>query len=155
MRTTHIVTTTALALGLAAGGFTLIPALAQDHKTEARVEAKARLSIAEVRQQIAALGYENVDRIERESSGYEVRARTRSGERVKLYVDASSGDIVHTRSDFADGAARTERRGAEARGAAEDCSKRRCRDDRAQVRVSKTVGWYLSEIYDRMKSAGI
>jgi hypothetical protein len=39
---------------------------------------------------------------------------------------------------------------------ARDCSERRCRDDgRVQSLSSEAMGWYLSDIYGRMKSAGI
>ena len=155
MRTTHILTTTALAVALATGGFTLIPSLAQDHKTEARVEAKSGLSTAEVNQRIAALGYGDVERIERDSSVYEVRTRTRSGDRVKLHIDANSGEIVRIKSRAAEGSARAERRSGEAQDNRQDCTERRCRDDRAQAMNSETVGWYLSDLYGRMKAAGI
>jgi hypothetical protein len=155
MRTSHILSATALAVTLAAGGLSSIAALARDQGSDARVEAKARLSIVEVHQRITALGYGDVESIERESGVYEVRARTRDGERVKLHVDASSGEIVRTKSAAADGAPRAERRNSEARGRAQNCTQRRCRDDRVQALDSEKLGWYLSDIYGRMKSAGL
>ncbi len=155
MHTNQILTATALAVALATGGFTAIPSLAQDHKSDARVEAKSRLSMAEVSQRIAALGYGPVERIERESNVYEVRTHTRGGERVKLHVDAASGEIVRVKSEAADDSTRAERRRGEARDDREACTKRRCRDDRAQTMSSEKVGWYLSDLYGRMTAAGL
>ena len=94
MRTSNLITATALAASLAVGGFVLAPAFWQDAKPDARVEANVRLTIAEVHEKLSALGYKDIDEIERDRGVYEVDAATSAGERVKLYVDAGSGELV-------------------------------------------------------------
>lgn len=155
MRTTYLFTATALAASLAVGGFALAPAFGQDARTHAGVEANARLSIAQVHERLSALGYKDIDEIERDRGVYEVEAATSAGERVKLYVDARSGEILRTKSDARDRVRDGKRVGKEGDRATPDCTDRRCRDDRAGTLPSETVGWYLGDIYDRLKAAGI
>ncbi|RPI48632.1 MAG: PepSY domain-containing protein [Betaproteobacteria bacterium] len=154
MRATQILSLTALAASLAAG-FAFVPAFARDGTADTRVETNARLPVLEVRQRLSALGYKDIERIEPESGEYEVRARSSSGERVKLHVDARSGEVVRTKARAHEGEGRVGRSHVEARGATQDCTERRCRDDRGQPLKSEKLGWYLSDIYGRMAAAGI
>jgi hypothetical protein len=155
MRTTNLITATTLAASLAVGGIVLAPAFGQDAKPDARVEANARLSIAQVHEKLSALGYKDIDEIERDRGAYEVEAATSAGERVKLYVDAASGEILRTKSEARARGGDNKRIGRQADRAAPDCSDRRSRDDRAQTISSESMGWYLGDIYGRLKTAGI
>ena len=155
MRTTYLITATALAASLAAGGFVLAPAFGQDARADARAEANARLSIAQVHERLSALGYKDIDEIERDRGVYEVEAANSAGERVKLYVDAGRGEILRTKSDARDRGRHSERMGRQTDRATPDCTDRRCRDDRAQTIPSQSLGWYLDDIYKRLQTAGI
>lgn len=156
MRTTHVVSAVALAVSLALGALGAAAVFAQAPQTDARVAAKVRLSIAQVHEKLVALGYKDIDEIEREREVYEVEARTSAGERVKLYVDAGSGEILRTKSGARDRGRGSEGMGTEADRGATDCRDRRRRDDtRAQTLPSEVVGWYLADIYGRMQAAGI
>lgn len=155
MRTTNLITATALAASLAVGGFVLAPAFGRDAKPDARAEANARLSIAQVHERLSALGYKDIDEIERDRGVYEAEAATSAGERVKLYVDAASGEILRTKSEARDRGGDSKRMGRQADRAAPDCTDRRCRDDRVQTIPSESMGWYLKDIYGRLKAAGV
>ncbi|MCC6534484.1 MAG: PepSY domain-containing protein [Burkholderiales bacterium] len=156
MRTTHVVSAIALAVSLAAGALTGAAVFARDSQADTRVDANARLSIPQVHARMTALGYRDIDQIERERNLFEVDARTSAGERVKLYVDARSGEVLRTKSDARDRIRDRERLDKEVDRATPDCTDRRCRDDdRTQTLSSETLGWYLSDIYGRMKAVGI
>jgi hypothetical protein len=155
MRTTNLITATALAASLAVGGIVLAPAFGQDAKPDARAEANARLSITQVHEKVRALGYQDIDEIERDRGVYEVEAATSAGERVKLYVDAGSGEILRTKSEARDRGGDRKRMGRQADRATPDCTDRRCRDDRVQTIPSESMGWYLGDIYGRLKAAGV
>jgi hypothetical protein len=45
--------------------------------------------------------------------------------------------------------------GRQADQATPDCTDRRCRDDRVQTIPSESMGWYLGDIYGRLKAAGV
>jgi hypothetical protein len=105
---------------LAAAGLALAGTAFADSHRGAAAE-RSWLSIPEVHRKLEAAGYRNIEKIERERGGYEVRATDRDGRRVKLDVDAARGEVIERR--FRDG----DRRGERADGA--ECSKRRCRDD--------------------------
>ncbi|MCC6195797.1 MAG: PepSY domain-containing protein [Burkholderiales bacterium] len=137
MHNTRVLGAIALAVGLAVGALGGVAAFAQGAKEDARIEVNARLSIAQVFEKVTAQGYRDIDGIEREKDVFEVDARTGAGERVRLYVDARSGEILQTKSQARD----SMRPGKDA--------------DRAQALPRETVGWYLSDIYGRMKAAGI
>jgi uncharacterized membrane protein YkoI len=52
------------------------------------------LSLAEVAKKLEAQGYSNVTEIEFEHGAYEVKARDGKGQRVKLYLDAVTGEPI-------------------------------------------------------------
>lgn len=82
------------------------------------------LTIPQVHQTLEAAGYRSIEKIERERGGYEVRATDRQGERVKLYLNPQTGEIL--------GHAAGKRRGGDRDGRSRssgDCNERRCRDD--------------------------
>jgi len=96
------------------------------------------LSIPQIHEKLEAAGYRNVEKIERERGGYEARATDRDGERIKLYVNPQSGEIVDQRRN-----GKHARRDGEGRqrdaGAATECNKRRCRDDLPKTPATTTA----------------
>ena len=128
MRTPTILSVSALAAALLAGGVFIAPAFAKDNRSGRDVE-RDWLPIPQLHKQIEAAGYRDVEEIEREHGQYEARATDREGKRVKLYLNPRTGNIEDR--DRHDG--RRDRDGMGtvsegARGSAE-CSQRRCRDD--------------------------
>ena len=140
MRTTHVLSTIAVAVSLAVGALAGTSVLAQDARTDARVEANARLSIAQVYERMTALGYKDIDEIERDGGVYEIEARTSAGERVKLHVDARSGEILRTKSEARDEDRENRRMGKEADRRTRDGTDRPRRDGhRVQTLSSETM----------------
>lgn len=110
-----------LAIGFLAGG----SAFAETPRT-APAAAPQSLSMPQLFEKLTAQGYWNIDRIERESTSFEVIARDKSGARVKLHVDARSGEILDRRED----GRKHYRRHLEAgQRDGVECNERRCRDD--------------------------
>ncbi len=58
-----------------------------------------RLSIREIYDRMEAAGYRDLRQIEFDTGRYEVKARNPQGERVKLDVNATTGEIEHERND--------------------------------------------------------
>lgn len=67
--------------------------------TAATAPAAPQLSIRDIYDRMEAAGYRDMREIEFSKGRYEVKARNAQGQRVKLYVNASSGAIERTRSD--------------------------------------------------------
>jgi len=90
------------------------------------------LSIPEVHARLESAGYRNIEKIERESGRYEVKATDQTGRRIKLYVHPQTGEVIDLRQrdgkrDQYDGShAKNHQRNLA------DCNERRCRDDLPQ-----------------------
>lgn len=93
MRTSRLFSILAACAVLAGGTAFLTPALSQTGKPEISYE-RTDLSLNQVLVKLMAVGYDNVDKIERERDAYEVRAIDKNGARVKLYVDPQTGDLI-------------------------------------------------------------
>ncbi|MCC7225173.1 MAG: PepSY domain-containing protein [Burkholderiaceae bacterium] len=90
------------------------------------------LSIPEVHARLESAGYRHIEKIERESGRYEVKATDQTGRRIKLYVSPQTGEILNQRQrdnsrnqDSGTDAKTNQRNSA-------DCNQRRCRDDLPQ-----------------------
>jgi hypothetical protein len=155
-RTTRIVSALSLAIGLGLGTLAATPVLAGEKHREARIEREAASSIPQLQAKLTALGYTDIGRIERDADRYDVRATTSAGERVVLRVDARNGEILRSKPDASDRGRERKRSGKQDDARTRECSERRCRDDqRVRTLGSEAIGWYLSDIYGRMKSAGL
>jgi hypothetical protein len=120
----------ALVGALVAGGGLPAPAFAGESRT-APAREKQWLTIPQVHEKLEAAGYRNIEKIERERGGYEARATDRNGERIKLYVNPQTGELLDRRS------AKRAKDGSDKQGRqAADCNERRCRDDLPQKPVS-------------------
>ncbi|MDD2926551.1 PepSY domain-containing protein [Rhodoferax sp.] len=109
------------ASALTAASAWITPASADDNR--ARWDAGPSLPVAQVVQKLAAAGYQNIEKIQLKNSAYEVRATGRQGERIKLYVNAQTGELMDRRQS------ERLRGDDDARYTSGDCNKRRCRDD--------------------------
>lgn len=105
------------------------------HAQEARSAGADRakwLSIPEVHARLESAGYRNIEKIERESGSYEVKAIDHAGRRTKLYVHPQTGEVIDQRQrdvrrdKYDGGHARSIQRDSA------DCNERRCRDDLPQ-----------------------
>lgn len=99
MRTYRLLTVLSICAGLVAGSMSLTSALAQDAQRNAPAQQETRnaLSVGQVHDKLTAAGYTGIDKVERERNAYEVKATDKNGARVKLYVDAQTGDIIDSR----------------------------------------------------------
>lgn len=123
MKRSTMISSFVLVGALAVGGGLLAPSFAGESRT-APASEKQWLTIPQVHQKLEAAGYRNIEKIERERGGYEARATDRNGERVKLYVNPQTGELLDRRS----GKRATDGSDKQGRQAA-DCNERRCRDD--------------------------
>ena len=131
MRTKTILSAFALGAGLLVGGVVLAPAFAEDNRP-APVGERQWLSIPQIHDKLDTAGYRNIEKIEREDGAYEARATNRNGERVKLYLNPQTGEILDRRQrkssrdkNGSGGYTQGQRNSA-------DCNERRCRDDLPQ-----------------------
>ncbi|MDO9095419.1 MAG: PepSY domain-containing protein [Rubrivivax sp.] len=93
MRATTLIATLALTGGLFAAGAALVPAFAQNAPAAAASQS-AGMSTQAVQTKLAASGYRDFEKFERKRDRYEVKATDPKGQRVELYVDPFTGDIV-------------------------------------------------------------
>lgn len=105
------------------------------HAQDARSASSDRvkwLSIPEVHSKLESAGYRNIEKIERESGSYEVKATDQTGRRIKLYVHPKTGEVIDQRhrdvkhGKYDGGYAKGNQRNSA------DCNERRCRDDLPQ-----------------------
>ena len=135
MKHSTLLVSLALGSALAVAGALLAPSFAGEHRADPVAE-RQWLSIAQIHDKLQAAGYRNVEKIERERGGYEVRATDPKGERVKLYVNPQTGEMLNQRGDgkrFGGGS-------TEGARASADCNKRRCRDDLPSKPASAASG---------------
>jgi hypothetical protein len=125
---------------LLATGIFSIPSHAQDHRSN-RAENAKWLSISQVHERLESAGYRNIEKIERESGSYEAKATDQAGQRIKLYVNAQTGEVIGQRQRESK---RDKYEGGYSRGNQKntpDCNERRCRDDLPpQGTVQPTAG---------------
>lgn len=131
MRTTTVLSALALGAGLVAGSVTLAPAFAEDNRP-ARTSERQWLSIPQIHDKLVAAGYRNIEKIEREDGAYEVRAANRDGERVKLYLNPQTGEILDRRQRKSSRDNNDSRGYTQGQRNSADCNERRCRDDLPQ-----------------------
>jgi hypothetical protein len=124
MRTSILVSGFALSVSLIAGGSALAQTASRDTAQD--------LPTSSIQEKLTTLGYRNIDRIKRDHGAFEVKASDSKGERVKLYVDPQTGDIINKRAKNHRRDARDQRGDDDGRRNSADCTKRRCRDDLPQ-----------------------
>lgn len=61
------------------------------------VDRASWLTLHQVQVKLEAMGYRDIEEIERERDGYEAKATTAQGRRVKLVVGPRSGEVVEAR----------------------------------------------------------
>lgn len=103
MKTSHAIF--AIALTAATLGGAAIAASATDAAAGAANVTAAPmenwLDIPAIYNKVSAAGYSDINEIERGRDGYKIKATSASGERVKLYVDPMSGEVLNTKAKSA------------------------------------------------------
>lgn len=100
MRTSQILSALILGTGIVVAGASLLPAFAQSDKPAASTQsasAKNDMSMGQIHDKLAAEGYRDITKIERERDAFEVKAVDKNGARVKLYLDPQTGDVIESR----------------------------------------------------------
>lgn len=123
MRTMIIASLTALGI-VAASSFA-----ADSRPTE--TDIGRWLSIQQALAKLESAGYRNIEKIERDGGGYEVKATDRNGQRIKLYLHPRTGEIVDQRQRDTKRDSYDSGRGTNDKRNSADCNERRCRDDLA------------------------
>lgn len=95
MKTRTLFASLAIAAGLVAGA-ALVPAIAQNAPASAPMSEAAWLGIPQIHDKLTAAGYRDITSVERERNRYEVKATAADGQRVELYVDPRSGEVIKT-----------------------------------------------------------
>jgi hypothetical protein len=93
MKTSHAIF--AIALTAATLGGTAIAA--QPAADQASNKADW-LAIPAIYEKVTAAGYSDISEIERERDGYEIKAYDSNGDRVKLFVDPVSGEVLDVKA---------------------------------------------------------
>lgn len=132
MRIATLLSVIGLGSALVAGGVFLTPSFADD-KSASRSGERPWLSIPQLAAKLDVAGYRNIEKIEREHGGYEVRATSRDGKRVKLYLDPRTGSINERQSHGSRHDYDAMRGESDGKRNTADCSERRCRDDLPQT----------------------
>ena len=106
------------------------------HARSANTDNVKWLSIPEVHARLESAGYRNIEKIERESGSYEVKATDQAGRRIKLYVHPQTGEVIdqRQRDKYDSGYAKNSQRNSS------DCNERRCRDDWPQTGTIQPIG---------------
>ena len=74
------------------------PATAPEAPAAVTAPAAQQLTIRDIYDRVEAAGYRDMREIEWDHGRYEVKANNAQGQRVKLYVNASTGAIESTRA---------------------------------------------------------
>ncbi len=96
MKTSH--TILAIALTAATFGGTAFAVSATDSAKMSNTAADNWLTIPAIYAKVTAAGFNDIYEIEREDNGYEVKAIGSHGERIKLFVDPVTGEVLQSRS---------------------------------------------------------
>lgn len=133
MKLATMISSIALGSAFAVGGAMLAPSFAGENRTAPAGE-RQWLSISQVHEKLEGAGYRQIEKIERERGGYEARATDRQGERIKLYINPQTGEIIDRGSHGkrAKGTQGTWGTSGDSRRNSVDCNERRCRDDLPQ-----------------------
>tara|TARA_A100000171_G_C2020993_1_gene91073 strand:- start:199 stop:435 length:237 start_codon:yes stop_codon:yes gene_type:complete len=69
--------------------------LAAQASSAATQAHKNWLGIRDILARVESAGYSDIREVEKEKSGYEVKARNHNGQMVKLYVEPINGNIIN------------------------------------------------------------
>lgn len=96
MKTSH--TILAIVLSAATLGGAAFAASTTDTSAAVTTQTDNWLTIPAIYEKVTAAGYHDISEIERERKGYEIKAISPSGERVKLFVDPVTGEVLDAKS---------------------------------------------------------
>lgn len=101
MSKTKLLSALALSTGMLLTGASLAPVFAQTASTAAAVQTAPTtpaLTIKQVYDKLEAAGYTDITEIERDRDAYEAKALNKEGQRTKIKMDLSTGEIIKTKS---------------------------------------------------------
>jgi hypothetical protein len=98
MRTKTLLSGLAVSLGMLGTAAALVPAWAQQNPAPAVAAGKTPLTIPQVHDKLSAAGYRQIEKIETERNRFEVDATDRNGQRMELYVDRYTGEVLRFES---------------------------------------------------------
>lgn len=96
MKKSHAVL--AIALTAATLGGSTIAVSATDGARAPAASTDSWLTIPAIHAKVIAAGFNDIYEIERERNGYKIKAIGANGEKVKLYVDPVTGEVLESRS---------------------------------------------------------
>ena len=96
MKTSHAIL--AIALTTATFGGTAFAVSASDSANRSNAATDSWLTMPAIHAKVVAAGFNDIYEIEREYNGYEVKAIGPHGERIKLFVDPVTGEVLQSRS---------------------------------------------------------
>lgn len=100
MSTTKLLSALAISTGMLVTGASFAPAFAQTASTTAVTQttpAAPVLTIKQIYDKLEAAGYTDITEIERDRDVYEAKALNKEGQRAKIDMDLSTGNILKTR----------------------------------------------------------
>jgi hypothetical protein len=96
MKTSHAIF--AIALSAATLGGSAFAAPAAEADTKAATQRENWLAIPAIYDKVTAAGYLDISEIERERDGYQIKATSTDGDRVKLFVDPLTGEVLDVKA---------------------------------------------------------
>ncbi|GAA4418506.1 hypothetical protein GCM10011450_04120 [Advenella faeciporci] len=99
MNTTRLMTALAMSSSLLFSGAAINTALAQTNTAQVQTApSQTPLNIKQIYDKVETAGYTNITEIDLDDNIYDVKAHDQKGERVKIKVDARSGEIIDTKT---------------------------------------------------------
>lgn len=96
MKTSHAILAIALTATTFGGAAFAVSATDSTYTSTAAVDNW--LAIPAIYTKVTAAGFKDIYEIEREHNGYKIKAVGPNGERVKLFVDPMTGEVLQSRS---------------------------------------------------------
>lgn len=96
MKTSHVIF--AALISAAAIGGNAFAASSTDAGAKATATSEKWLTIPAIYDKVTAAGYSDINEIERGRDGYQIKATGPEGERVKLFVDPLSGEVLDVKA---------------------------------------------------------
>lgn len=97
MNSTSITSKIAICAAIVGSALAFTPAHAhQNNDTDNNVQTSS-MTDGQVQEKVIAAGYKNIERIKAKRNAYEVTAVNDAGQRVEIYLDSATGDVVRTK----------------------------------------------------------
>lgn len=97
MNSTSITSKFAICVAIVGSAFGFSTAYAHQNSDLERNVQTSSMNDSQVQEKVIAAGYKNIERIKAKRNAYEVDAMNDAGQRVEIYLDSSTGDVVRTK----------------------------------------------------------